>query len=168
MIFLKNKQHRHHLLGLVTVMSALFLVGLSSFIGTKSGTGRETNALGIIMMFMSLLFAGIQFVVEEALLNKYATHPLKVVGYEGLWGTLVYIVTLIIMQHVRCDDFSQKIKEDLCSPNNLGEYRLEDTVFALRQMGDNPFLCFLVISVTFTIAFYNFSGVSVTRYVIYN
>jgi len=41
---------------------------------------------------------------------------------------------------------------------------MENTAFALKQMGDNAFLFFLVIGVTFTIAFYNFCGVSVTRY----
>jgi len=164
MIFLKTKQHRHHFLGLGVVVTALFLVGLSSFV-EKSGTPstRETNVLGIVMMLLSLLFSGIQFVVEEALLSKYSTHPLKVVGYEGLWGTLVYEVTLVIMQHISCDGLSEKVRADLCAVNDLGEWRLEDTIFALRQMAANGFLFFLVIGVTFTIAFYNFCGVSVTR-----
>ena len=162
-MFLKTKQHRQHILGVIIITIALFLVGLSSLIREKKDSIRETNIFGIVLKLLSLLFNGVQFVVEEALLSKYATHPLKIVGYEGLWGLCVYVIILIIMQQIRCDDFSQQIKEDLCSPNDMGEYRLEDTVFALKQLGSNGFLCFLVIGLSLTIAFYNFTGVSITK-----
>jgi drug/metabolite transporter (DMT)-like permease len=163
-IFLKNKQYRHHLLGLFVVVSALFLVGLSSFTKEKEPDSIQTNALGIIMMGLSLLFAGVQFVVEEVLLSQYCTHPLKVVGWEGFWGTSVYIIILIIFQNVSCNSFDAKLQQDLCSIDDTGEWKLENSIFALRQMGADGFLFFLVVGVTFTIAFYNFCGVSVTRY----
>jgi len=141
----------------------LFLVGLSGFTAKKDPdyNGRQTTVLGVIFMAFSLLFTGIQFIVEEALLSKFATHPLKVVGFEGMWGTIVYIITLIIMQNVDCQYFPAR--GDLCAENELGQWRLEDTLFALRQMVANGPLCFYVIGVTFTIAFYNFCGVCVTR-----
>jgi len=141
----------------------LFLVGLSGFAAKKDPdyNGRKTTALGVIFMAFSLLFTGIQFIVEEALLSKFATHPLKVVGFEGMWGTIVYIITLIIMQNVGCEYFQSR--GDLCAENDLGEWRLEDTLFAFRQMVANGALFFYVIAVTFTISFYNFCGVCVTR-----
>lgn len=115
------------------------------------------------MMLLSLLFSGIQFIVEEIFLSQYATHPLKVVGYEGMWGTLVYIITLIVMNNIRCDTLSEDLKNNLCSRNEYADWRIEDSIFALRQIGANSLLAFYCIGVTFTIAFYNFCGVSVTR-----
>jgi hypothetical protein len=37
------------------------------------------------------------FIVEEKLLGKYYLNPLKVVGWEGIWGFLMYVIILIIL-----------------------------------------------------------------------
>ena len=114
------------------------------------------------MMGLSLLFTGVQFILEELFLGKYTINPLKVVGLEGMWGVGFYAVSLVILQNVRCDNFWAK--SDVCSVNANGEWRVEDSIFALEQIFNNKFLFFLVVASTFTIAFYNFFGVSVTKY----
>jgi hypothetical protein len=47
---------------------------------------------------MSQIFAGTMFIVEEKLLSSYYLDPIKVVGWEGVFGVLIYIVMLLILQ----------------------------------------------------------------------
>jgi len=95
MIFLKKKQYLHHFLSLGTIFIGVFMVGLSSLLYGSSG-GTETKPLGIILVLISQLFAGAQFIVEEKLLGDYYLDPLKVVGLEGMWGFSIYCILLPI------------------------------------------------------------------------
>ena len=142
------------------------MVGLSSLASSNKDNdgellGKQTNALGIILLGFSMIFNGFQFIIEEAILDRYITHPLKIVGFEGLWGMLIYTLSLIIMQNIDCTYWS--VRRDLCSENSLGEWKLEDTLFALRQIGSNGVLFFYVFGVTFTIAFFNYCGVCILK-----
>jgi len=161
-IFLNKNQYRHHILGLLIVFLSIFLIGFAGVIYKKETDVRSTNIGGICMMLLSLLFTGVQFIVEELLLNKYTINPLKVVGLEGMWGSIFYTVILIVLQQIHCDNFFGKV--DVCSLNNYNEWRVEDTLFSLRQMINNKALFALVVAATFSIAFYNFFGVSVTKH----
>ena len=119
-IFLKAKQYRHHWLALLVLFIGVFLVGLSSLLFPDTPhSGESTGALGIILIIIAMLFAGTLFIVEEKLLGDYYLDPLKVVGLEGMWGLLYYLILLPIMQHINCD-----------VPNLCSNGKIEDTVFA--------------------------------------
>jgi len=78
--------------------------------------------------------------------------PLKVVGFEGLWGLLIWCILLPIFQHVPCP------WEDLC-PYGV----LEDSSRAFQDFGANHALIGLSVAICFSIAFFNGFGVSVTK-----
>ena len=46
-------------------------------------------------------FHGLQFVYEQKYMMKYDLHPLKVVGYEGIFGVLTLSVLLWPMYFVK-------------------------------------------------------------------
>ena len=154
-LFLKRKQYRHHIFGILLILAGIVIVGVASVVFSKDdddeGGGGGTDALGIIMLIISQLFAGSLFIVEEKLLGNYYLHPLKVVGWEGIWGLTIYIILLIIFQQIDCTNA-------LC---NHG--KLEDTLFAFEQMGANTVLVVLIVGGIMSIAFFNFFGVSVTK-----
>jgi len=162
-LFLKKKQYRHHLLGIIIVFSGMFLVGLAALVNTDSG-GAETKFLGILLLLLSLLFSGFQFVIEEKFLGDSSIHPLKVVGWEGIWGSIFILILLPIFQFIPCSaDWSGS--KDLCAYNEgFTTFSVEDSIFALKQMGSNGTLMFFVIASTFSIAFFNFFGISITKY----
>lgn len=115
------------------------------------GTG-ETKPLGIILIIASQFFAGTMFIIEEKLLGDYYLDPLKVVGFEGLWGLIYYAILLPIFQQIKCN------VDGLCTNG-----RLEDTAQAFSQMGQEPVLIAYSICIIFSIACFNGFGVAVTK-----
>jgi drug/metabolite transporter (DMT)-like permease len=172
-VFLKNKLYRHHYLALVLVISGLLIVGLSSILFThtlpdtcpKAGDS-QTSVWGIILVIVAQLFSATQFIVEEKFMKNYKCHPLKAVGWEGIWGASLYLILLIIFQFIPCDATLpiSPITKTICSHDDNDEWKLENTVFAFRQMGDNGALLFFVILYVCSIAVFNFVGISVTKY----
>lgn len=169
-IFLKNKLYKHHFLGLLFVISGLILVGLSSKIYPASrpdscggGSQSQDSPWGMILVVAGQLFSSSQYIVEEKFMKGYHCHPLRAVGYEGLWGTLLYFILLMIFDFIKCDA-DNGLTSYICSEDDSGEWRVENVPFAFRQMGDNGILCFCAILYVFSISIFNFVGISVSKY----
>ena len=102
-VFLKKKQYRHHWTGLALIVLALFEVGYVSIaLGEKEEGLVGSIALGIALLLLAQVFAGALFIVEEYFIGDYYLDPLKVVGTEGMWGTLYFLIALPIMQSIMC------------------------------------------------------------------
>ena len=96
--------------------------------------------MGFILVLIAQIFVAAQYITEEKLMIKYECDPLSVVGWEGVWGCCMYFFVLLIFQFIKCT--SPLLNEVnfatlLCSKNDIGEYRLEDTVYAVRQLLNN-------------------------------
>src|ERR1700760_4004069 len=94
--WVKSKpQFKHHWISLIAIFLGVVLVGLSSTI-FSDGMGEETKPLGIVLLFCSQIFHGLLFISEERILGEYYLDPLYVVGCEGLYGCLTWVVLLPI------------------------------------------------------------------------
>jgi hypothetical protein len=166
-MFLKRKLYRHNFLAITITISGLLLVGLATLLFNK-GQDEHNSIGGIILVLIAQIFSASQFVIEEKFLSGYKAHPLKVVGWEGIWGSILYIILLVIFQFIKCTpppaDGSKNLSSYICTHNDKDEWILEDTIFAFRQMGNNGVLLFYVILYTCSIAVFNFVGISVTKY----
>jgi len=169
-IFLGNKLYRHHYLALTIVISGLLIVGFSALLfkpeldpSCEAGSDSSNSIWGVILVIVAQLFAATQFIVEEKFMKNYKCHPLKAVGWEGIWGASLYLILLIIFQFIPCDAASS-ITPNICSMDTEGDWKLENTIFAFQQMGDNGILLFNAILYVCSIAVFNFVGISVTKY----
>lgn len=99
------------------------------------------------------LFTGCQFIAEEKILGGSYVDPMLMVGLEGMWGFLYYLILLPIFQAVPCDN------ENLCVPPYI-----EDSNKAFEDIGKYPFILGMVISTIISIACFNVLGVSITKY----
>lgn len=169
-IFLKNKVFRHNLLGIGSILLGLILVGLAAFtkdISPSCPQDESDNiALGFSIVIIAQLFSATQFIVEENFMKKYDCDPLKVVGWEGVWGALFYIIVLIVAQNIECSPPLNKeanFATLVCFRNGDGVYLLEDTLFALKQLGDNGMLLFYCILYICSIGVFNFVGISISK-----
>ena len=155
-IFLRRRFHRHHWTSLFLVVGGVAIVGACPLIwpGNKDDGGSSSSAaIGIILVIIAQFFAGGLMISEEKLLGNYYLHPLKVVGWEGFWGCLIYLILLTIFQFIKCGN------ADIC-PHG----RLEDTPRAFREMGNNPWILAFGLGSILSIAFFNAFGVAVTKY----
>ncbi|MCQ2821459.1 MAG: hypothetical protein MJ252_29725 [archaeon] len=171
MIFLKAKYFRHHLLGILIVVCGLAVVGVNALMKQGEKEGFSTSILiGIILMLTSQLFAASMYIVEEKFIRGRNAEPLMIVGMEGFWGAVIYIVLLIPFYFIKCDSWNKDFQK-MCQPTtkdnpdrSLMEFRFEDTILAFKQMGHSGKIIGLTILYIFSIATFNFGGVSVTKY----
>lgn len=125
-IFLHRKLYLFHWSALFVVVIGVAIVGLAGAIApnpqdlpdTHSGMnhallaartvadntgaiGRTPAAvqtiIGVLMIAGAQIFTACQFVLEEWILEHYALEPLKVVGWEGIFGFLVTFVGMIVL-----------------------------------------------------------------------
>ena len=125
LIFLGKKQYRHHWTAVVFIIAGVAEVGWVAIALEGDSSGSSDPGLGIILLLIAQLFTGTQFIVEEKLLGDYYLDPFKIVGIEGMWGLLYYMIALPIMQNIKCGGDSGLGK--LC---NFGY--LENSAYAFK------------------------------------
>ena len=172
--FLNHKLSKHNFLGIICVVASLFLIGLALFLFPpdlgpecdKINDNSHNFFLGFILVLIAQIFVAAQYITEEKLMIKYECDPLSVVGWEGVWGCCMYFFVLLIFQFIKCT--SPLLNEVnfatlLCSKNDIGEYRLEDTVYAVRQLLNNWKLMVYVILFMISTAVSSSLGVIITK-----
>jgi len=78
--------------GINTICLAMLLVSSTTLFDTNDSDNFGTNPkLGFILIMASVTVTGAQFVFEEKVMSHDKVPPLLVVGWEGLWGTLMTV-----------------------------------------------------------------------------
>jgi drug/metabolite transporter (DMT)-like permease len=55
------------------------------------------TVIGVLLIAGAQIFTATQFVLEERIMEKYAMEPIRVVGWEGVFGFLVTTIIMIIL-----------------------------------------------------------------------
>lgn len=160
-LFLKKYPKNYQWLGVGLVFLGVFLVGLSSQLEKDSSDVVETKVLGIIMLLVSLVFSGFQFVYQEIILVKYRCASLQLVAWEGIWGIICLIIILPAIEFIPCN-FNKK--EDVCSMDEDGDYYVENTIFAIKQMFYNVPMFLYCFLQTLSICGFNYYGIMIVKY----
>ena len=166
----KNKHILDHYIAIPISTLGVFLVGLSAYLSASGDAESYSSAgqtlLGIVLMLISMFILSIQFCFDEFFMRKYRCHPLICIGYEGVFGFLINLILCIIFNFIKCGDESEDnfFMKNMCTPDDDGIYRPENTLFALRQIGHSKILAALVPICVCFMASFNILGVSVTKY----
>merc|ERR1711939_158381 len=114
-----------------------------------STTARTPEALqaiiGVFLIAGAQIFTASQFVLEEYILEKYALEPLKVVGWEGLFGFSVTVLGMLVM-HLAVGRTAK------------GKYGYFDLVEGWRQVSHYPDIRTSSILIMISIGGFNFFG----------
>ncbi|MBP3800462.1 MAG: hypothetical protein J6I85_00265 [Clostridia bacterium] len=162
-LYLKNPLYRHAVLGIGTLIFGLVLVGINAIIYDQGSVARNP-VVGIILLCASQFFSSSEYVLQEKFIKHYEVHPFQLVGFEGLWGVCMYSILLIIFQFVHCNDWSEALQE-ICFKDDEGNFLIENSIFAFRQMWDNKNLLIVYIFYVVSIALYNIVGINLTKLV---
>ena len=161
-IFLKNKYYRHHFLGIIIAIMGLVVVGVNAIINKSSSSNNP--GFGIFLCILSQMFSCFLFITEEKLLKGYETPPLMAVGFEGMWGVIVYLFLLVIFYQIRCEKWPDFLKEGICiEDTNDHTIRFENALFAIRQIYHSGQLKAFLSLYVLSIAFFNFSGLTISK-----
>merc|ERR1740138_2031502 len=145
-VFLGRRQHGYHVMGVCLVFLGITLVSLSAFINPSASTAASSQTMaaklfGIGLCITAQVFQASMLVYEEKIMSQYSVPPLQVVGMEGLFGIIFGMFLL----------------------SGLNYAGIESTPAAAYQMKHSLPLSIAVIGSIFSIAFFNFSGVTVTQ-----
>ncbi|CZT02033.1 probable nucleotide-sugar transporter [Rhynchosporium agropyri] len=171
-IFLRRKLHLFQWFALFTVVTGVAIVGLAGalfkdhkaakdaiLLVREAAVALNSNArspaavktiIGIFLIAGAQIFTAFQFVLEEYILEKYALEPLKVVGWEGLFGFTVTVFGMLVM-HLAVGRTAG------------GKYGYFDIVEGWRQVTSYEAIRTSSILIMISIGGFNFFGLSVTR-----
>lgn len=118
-IFLKRRLHLFQWFALFTVVLGVAIVGLAGAlykdhkaastavlmlraavkeVAQQAHTPETLKAIiGVCLIAGAQIFTAFQFVLEEFILEKYALEPLKIVGWEGIFGFSVTTIAMLVM-----------------------------------------------------------------------
>lgn len=159
-IFLRRHLHLFQWLSLLGVMTGVAIVGLAGAIQPDakhagvSATEVDSDAMrvviGVLMIAGAQIFTATQFVLEEWILERSTIEPIKVVGWEGLFGFFVTLLGMIILHFA-------------VGRTEAGRYGIFDMVEGWRQFLEYRAVFVSSILIMISIGGFNFFGLSVTR-----
>ncbi|KAJ3291177.1 hypothetical protein HK104_006285 [Borealophlyctis nickersoniae] len=152
---------------LMNVFLGVGIVGLSSIVesgegklGKGEGSGLQvedpelpvgepvrSSFVGVLMVVLAQTFTALQFVIEEKIMARYELPAIKAVGLEGLFGLISVAIGMPIMY--------------LAAGKNQGNFF--DIPVGWHQMISHEQILWAGIGIIFSIAFFNWFGLSVTR-----
>lgn len=153
-VFLKRVLLRSQILGLTFVVLGVTVVGVNAFLDSNNHSNPNL-LVGVICCFLSMFGSGIQGIVEEKILRKNHIHPLKLVGYEGMFGLIFNVVVLAITNNIPCDVTNKAA----CNING----KMEDVIGGLKGIFENGILLMWVIISMVSLGLTNYFAMSVTK-----
>ena len=64
-------------------------------------------------MTTSQFFSSTEYVFQEKFIKQYEVHPFQLVGFEGLWGSIMYSILLIIFQFSDCTSWDKSFSDGI-------------------------------------------------------
>ncbi|EER26319.1 hypothetical protein CPC735_004910 [Coccidioides posadasii C735 delta SOWgp] len=176
-LFLRRRLYMYQWMALVCVVFGVGLVGLAGaifrdhhepmeaspkdLVQLMSRAAQELHAtakspeavkviIGVLLIAGAQIFTATQFVLEEWILERYAMNPLKVVGWEGIFGAVVTTVGMGVLYLA-------------IGRTEHGRYGYFDAAEGWRNMTNNKTVAFSSLLIMISIGGFNYFGLSVTR-----
>lgn len=142
-----------HYYSIALVMVAVVLVGLAGIEESPGGSSGGAVILGLGFILAGQAVTAVQFIAEEKLMNNKETtlDPVALVGFEGLWGLLMFAVLGPILTFTPRSSLAISIVWH------------EDFGDTFVQLANSSALCWLTFGYFVTILVYNVSANCVTQ-----
>ncbi|KAG6452494.1 solute carrier family 35 member F6 [Manduca sexta] len=154
MTFCDRQIIRRETMGIVCIVMGLFIVGVTdAMYPSGESKGRNSLITGDLLIILAQVISACQMVYEEKYVTVLNIPPLQAVGWEGVFGFSMLSVLLVIFYWVPAPPHF----------DNNPRGTVEDIVDGLIQIGNNPLILVATLGTIISIAFFNFSGISVTK-----
>ncbi|CAH8432783.1 unnamed protein product [Schistosoma guineensis] len=149
-IFLKRRLRYFQWTGILITVFGLALVGSKSVFSANSVKATTLQSIiGLILVLAGAFTSATQMVIEEVFLKKRGFHPLQAVGMEGIFGCILMSGIVLPAVHF--------------IPGNDLNGSYENVIDAIYQIGNNYILLGNCIIYVFSIAIFNYCGLSIAR-----
>lgn len=160
-IFLKRKITKLEWISLFIISLGIALVGLSGYnqksndddTSKSSSDASALAVVGILLVIIAEITQASQFVIEEHFLLKQPIIPLQLVYFEGIYGAIIILVVMIVLNVVV--GMTVDPKEFVDSPFNLTE--------GMKQTFSSSQILWASILIMLSIASFNYFGLSLTH-----
>jgi len=153
--FLGRRLRLFEWIGIFAVMVGLIIVGLSDVLGGKNGSDNSMNKIitGDLLIIMAQIITATQMIVEEKFVSGSNVSPLQAVGWEGIFGFSILSFLLIPMYYIKVGH----------SIFDNPDGQIEDAIDGFYQIANSWEVVTGLSGTIFSIAFFNFAGISVTK-----
>ena len=153
--FLKRSLNKYHHAGIGCCILGIALVGASTVLsstGEQTLNSKEANPgqilFGMLLIVLSQAVQAAQITFEDFFMADLAIPPLKIVGYEGVFGTAMMLgIMLPIVQHL---------------PGKDGNGIHEDSIDTWHMITHSSIIAKILAMDMFALLAYNISGMCVT------
>jgi drug/metabolite transporter (DMT)-like permease len=155
---LGKKLYKFHWFGVATCVIGITFVGVSNYLNTQAqaaagvadsgpNVSAEESLMGVVLVLSAQVVQATQVVCEEKFLKEVNIPPFKIVGFEGVWGSLECIFFLF---------------PALSMIPGRDDGVLEDTADTMVMLSNSGALQVLVLLYIFSCSTYNAAGMAVT------
>ncbi len=146
-LFPSGKKSETEMISSIDLTHPIIITGTNGTYDKKDSTSTEAF-IGVFFVLFAQVFTASQFVIEEKIMETYRIKPLRAVGLEGMFGLSTVVVGSIILHF-------------LIGIHHPGGYF--DIPSGWNQIISFKQIWITGIAICFSIAFFNFFGLSVTR-----
>jgi hypothetical protein len=160
--YLKKRLYKHQCFAIFTVIIGFTLVSISTiaFVNPDqddSGDKKSfdfSSVIGIICLFLSLMFQGFCYCYQENLLDTYEVNVMQMIGFESMVGAITSTVLMLIAMNINC------ISSEFC--NKEKGFPIDSPPTAFYDLGFNNASLYFVLC-CFSIMIFNLCGLTITK-----
>lgn len=161
--WLKRRLFAFQWVSVAVVVVGVCIVGLQSIMG-QQGSGGVSQAgmvLGVVLILSAQCVQAVQVVAQEKLINKFGTPPLRLVGLEGIFGSIMLSLFLIPMYYIKISGYPIEN-----APDAWVQITNSPSELPTRPDWHIPVGNALAVAIggnVMSIAFFNFFGICITK-----
>ena len=158
--FLKNKHSKHNFFGVCLLIIGLFFISLSAINDDQEQSkGLKETIFGIIFCILCNIFTSFHAISEEYLLKTRKCHPIKLLGFEGLFGSIFSMILMLFFSLIKFG----KYFEFICIKDQNGNLYIENFFFAFNQIINKKIILFIIVFQFFVLIIYNYCYITITN-----
>ena len=168
LFFLKNTHSQNNFIGVFLLIIGLFFISLSAIKDNNTNNieeESETNGfvrtiVGIFCCVCCNIFTALHAITEEYIFKTRIIHPIKLIGFEGLFGTIFSSVLILIFSQIK---FGKSIDFLCIRDKETGSFYIENFYIAIKQISEEKQILFLVLLLFFLLVMYNYCYITITK-----
>ena len=158
-LFTNNKHNINHYIGITLTIIGIILVGISG--NNNSNYSLSTILMGIFCVLIGMFFLSCQVIYEENLTKIYNCSVIKIIGFQGIFGSIFSFIMILILSNISCGMGKSDFLKEICSLDDNGLYYVENLSFAFKQLKNSSLLIFLTLFYFIGDLFCNLTGIKI-------